>query len=111
MAMLSFPDKCVIARERNGYDEYDEPLAPEVIYDGECDYQPGGQTALSIVTKNAVVYLPKAVMVLEGDLVDVTTKLGRTLHGIATAPQDLESELMGDWTTEIEIKQGASDNG
>mgnify|MGYP001100968380 CR=1 FL=1 len=89
--MLSFPDKCVIARERNGYDEYDEPLAPEVIYDGECDYQPGGQTALSIVTKNVV---------------DVTTKLGRTLHGIATAPQDLESELMGDWTTEIEIKQG-----
>ena len=82
-----------------------------MIYSGECDYQPGGQTALSIVTKNAVVYLPKAVMVLEGDVVDVTTKLGRTLHGIATAPQDLESELMGDWTTEIEIKQGTSGNG
>lgn len=106
MTILSYPDRCVVTRERNGYDKYGEPIAPEEIYNGKCDFQPGGQTALSIVTKNAVVYLPRAVMVLEGDVVDVTTKLGRALHGIATAPQDLESELAGDCVTEFEIKQG-----
>lgn len=109
MSDLSYPDHCIITRERNGYDKYDEPLKPEVIYDDKCDYQPGGQTALSIVTKNAVIYLPRAVMVLEGDVVDVTSRLGRTLHGIVTAPKDLESELMGDCVTEFEIKQGTPD--
>lgn len=105
MSDLSYPDKCVITRSTGETDEWDN-LVSEEIYSGVCDFQPGGQTALSIVTKNAVIYLPRAVMVLEGDVVDVTSKLGRTLHGIATAPQNLESELMGDCVTEIEIKQG-----
>lgn len=113
MSMLSFPDKCVITREQNGYDEYDEPLAPEVIYDGECDYQPGEQTrGMIAVRTNDKVYIPGLIrtangdMISNGDKIEVVTESGRKRSGIIDEAEDNKSELMGDWVTEIEIKQG-----
>lgn len=106
MAMLSFRDKCTITRESGGYDEYDNPITPEVIYSGKCDFQPGGQTSQSIVTHNDVVYLPEAVMALKGDVISVVTILGRERYGRVKLANDLGLDITGDWITEIEIEQG-----
>lgn len=104
MSDLSYPDKCVITRNTGEVDEYDN-LMSEEIYNGACDFQPGGQTSLSVITHNDVVYLPKAVMVLENDNITVTTELGRKREGVVKIANDLGLGLTGDYVTEIEIKQ------
>lgn len=104
MSDLSYPDKCVVTRNTGEVDEYDN-LMSEEIYNGVCDFQPGGQTSLSVITHNDVVYLPKAVMVLENDNIAVTTKLGRKREGVVKIANDLGLDLTGDYVTEIEIKQ------
>ncbi len=104
MSDLSYRDHCWITRSTGEYDEWDNPLTEE-IYNGVCDFQPGGQTSLSIISHNDVVYLPKAVMVEENDKISVTTQLGRKREGIVKLTNDLGLDLTGDWVTEIEIKQ------
>lgn len=104
MSYLSYKDRCVISRPTGEVDKYDN-LITEVVYDGECDFQPGGQTALSIISHNDTVYLPKAVMVLENDSIVVTTQLGRVREGVVRIANDLGLDLTNDWVTEIEIKQ------
>lgn len=104
MSELSYPDKCVITRSTGEIDEYDNLVSAE-IYNGACDFQPGGQTSLSVITHNDVVYLPKAVMVLENDMISVTTALGRKREGIVKIANDLGIDLLGNYVTEIEIKQ------
>ena len=52
-----------------------------------------------------MVYLPKAVMVLENDNITVTTALGRKREGVVKLANDLGFDLTGDYVTEIEIKQ------
>lgn len=104
MSDLSYRDRCVITRPTGEVDEYDNFVCEE-IYSGECDFQPGGQTALSIITHNDVVYLPKHVMVYENDNIAVTTQLGRKREGVVRLANDLGLDLTGDWVTEIEIKQ------
>lgn len=105
MSDLSYKDHCVITRSGGEVDEYGELLKGEVIYNGVCDFQPGGQTALSIITHNDVVYLPTQVMVYENDNISVTTQTGRKREGIVQLANDLGLDLTGDWITEIEIKQ------
>lgn len=104
MSDLSYRDHCVITRSTGEVDEYDN-LVSEEIYNGECDFQPGGQTALSIITHNDVVYLPRQVMVYENDSIAVTTQTGRKREGVVKLANDLGLDLTGDWVTEIEIKQ------
>lgn len=104
MSYLSYRDHCVITRSTGEVDEYDN-LVSEEIYNGECDFQPGGQTALSIITHNDVVYLPRQVMVYENDSIAVTTQTGRKREGVVKLTNDLGLDLTGDWVTEIEIKQ------
>lgn len=104
MSYLSYRDHCIITRSMGEVDEYDN-LVSEEIYNGECDFQPGGQTALSIVTHNDVVYLPRQVMVYENDSIAVTTQTGRKREGVVKLANDLGLDLTGDWVTEIEIKQ------
>lgn len=110
MSELSYRDHCRITRSTGEYDAWDNPMLDE-IYDGVCDFQPGGQTSLSIISHNDVVYLPKAVMVMENDIIDVTTNLGRKRSGIVKLANDLGLDLTGDWITEIEIKQSTEKNG
>lgn len=105
MSDLSYKDHCVITRSSGEVNEYGELLNGEVIYSGVCDFQPGGQTALSIITHNDVVYLPTQVMVCENDNISVTTQTGRKREGIVQLANDLGLDLTGDWNTEIEIKQ------
>lgn len=104
MSFLDYPDRCVITRSSGEVDK-DDNLVSEVIYSGACDFQPGGQTALSIITHNDVVYLPKQVMVYENDNIAVTTQTGRKREGVVRLANDLGLNLTGDWVTEIEIKQ------
>lgn len=104
MSDLSYRDHCVITRSTGEVDEYDN-LVSEEVYNGECDFQPGGQTALSIITHNDVVYLPRQVMVYENDSIAVTTQTGRKREGVVKLANDLGLDLTGDWVTEIEIKQ------
>ena len=73
MSDLSYPDKCVITRSTGEVDEWDN-LVSEEIYSGVCDFQPGGQTSLSIITHNDVVYLPGQVMVKDNDEIFVTNR-------------------------------------
>lgn len=104
MSDLSYNDYCVITRSTGEIDSYDNLVTSE-IYSGKCDFQPGGQTSQSIITHNDVVYLPQAVMVMENDMIEVTTKLGRKRQGIVKLANDLGLDLTGDYVTEIEIKQ------
>lgn len=104
MSTLDYPDHCVVTRSTGEVDDYDNLMTKE-IYNGICDFQPGGQTSLSVITHNDVVYLPKAVMVLENDLISVTTALGRKREGVVKLANDLGLSLTGDYVTEIEIKQ------
>lgn len=104
MSDLSYRDHCIITRSTGEVDEYDN-LVSEEVYNGECDFQPGGQTALSIITHNDMVYLPRQVMVYENDSIAVTTQTGRKREGVVKLANDLGLDLTGDWVTEIEIKQ------
>lgn len=104
MSDLSYHDHCVITRSTGEVDEFDN-LVGEEIYSGVCDFQPGGQTALSIITHNDVVYLPRQVMVNENDNIVVTTQTGRKREGVVKLANDLGLDLTGDYVTEIEIKQ------
>ena len=104
MSYLSYPDKCIITRSIGETDEYDNLMFTE-IYNGACDFQSGGQTALSIVSHNDVVYLPKAVIVKSNDIIKVTTALGREREGIVRIANDLGLQSTGDYIIEIEIKQ------
>lgn len=104
MSDLSYPDKCVITRSTGEVDEYDN-LVSEEIYSGECDWQQGGQTSLSIITYNDVVYLPGHVMVKDNDKIHVRNRHGKEREGIVKLANDLDLDLTGDCVTEIEIKQ------
>lgn len=104
MSDLSYNDNCVIIRSNGEIDDYGNLVTSE-IYNGRCDFQPGGQTSQSIITHNDVVYLPQAVMVMENDIIEVVTKIGRKRKGIVKIANDLGLDLTGDYITEIEIKQ------
>ena len=104
MSELSYNDHCRITRATHEVDEWDNPIVTE-IYNDRCDFQPGGQTALSIITHNDVVYLPEKVMVLENDIIVVDTQYGRRREGIVKLANDLGLDILGDCITEIEIKQ------
>lgn len=104
MSDLSYPDKCVITRSTGETDEWDN-LVSEEIYSGVCDFQPGGQTSLSIITHNDVVYLPGQVMVKDNDEIFVTNRYGRQRKGVVKLANDLPLDLTDDCVTEIEIKQ------
>lgn len=104
MSDLSYKDHCVITRSTGEVGEYDQ-FVSEGVYNGVCDWQPGGQTSLSIITHNDVVYLPGQVMVRENDEISVTNRHGRQRDGVVKLANDLDLDLTGDCVTEIEIKQ------
>lgn len=115
MDLIAFKDKCIITRAKLNedgkpiYDEYDEPIV-ELIYTGNCCFQAGGQTSLSIVARNDQVYLPSNdVIIYAGDVIDVMTARGRKRHGVVNTARDIEMPLTHELLTKIEIKQGTGD--
>ncbi len=105
MSDLSYKDHCTITRMTHEVDKFDNPIGQKEIYNDRCDFQPGGQTSLSIVTSNDVVYLPKCVKVRPNDTIRVEPRLAEPREGVVKLANILELELTGDVVTEIEIKQ------
>ena len=106
MRLIAFEDKCVIKRNTNGYDEYDNPLQ-EVVYSGECCYQEGGYSnAQRMFVRNPILFLPDvSVLVDANDVVEVTTKFGRKLVAVVARPREIELPITRQRVTRLELKQ------
>lgn len=116
MELIHFDDRCEISRNVTDdggsiqLDVYDEPVDAEKIYSGICCYQAGGQTYQSVSVRNDVVYLPSnAVIIKEGDIVNVNTKRGRERKGIVKTVRDIELPLTHALYTKIELKQSTGE--
>lgn len=106
MRLIAFEDKCVIKRNTDGYDEYDNPLQ-EVVYEDKCCYQEGGYSnAQRMFVRNPILFLPEvSVMVDANDVVEITTKFGRKLTAIVARPREIELPITRQRVTRLELKQ------
>ena len=106
MKSIPFEDACVIKRNTDGYDEYDNPLQ-EVVYSGECCYQEGGYSnAQRMFVRNPILFLPDvSVLVDANDIVEVVTKFGRKLTAIVARPREMELPITHQRVTRLELKQ------
>jgi len=116
MELIHFDDYCEISRNVTDdggniqLDDFDEPIAAQKLYSGKCSYQAGGQTYQSVSVRNDAVYLPSnAVIVLEGDVVDVQTKRGRNRKGVVKTVRDIEMPLTSELYTKIELAQSTGE--
>ena len=112
MQFIEFRDHCVITRDTNGRDEWDNPLSPTTIYDGECNYQEGGTTYTRIfTTRTPTVFLPGIdVQVQINDAVVITTEFGREIRSVAKLVRDINLPWRtGVKVTKIELKQAQGD--
>jgi hypothetical protein len=106
MQYIQYNDTCVIKRLSAEKDEWDNETSYTEIYAGKCNYQKGGQTSLSIVTRNDVVYLPSNdVQINQDDIVDVTTNKGRKASGVVNVVRDIELPISHEQFTKLELKQ------
>jgi hypothetical protein len=86
-------------------DDLDNEIS-EVLYEGKCDYQEGGQTYRSVLTRNDVAYLPSNdVIIEENDIVEVVTPSGRVIRSVVEKVRDIIMEYSGEKLTKMELKQ------
>lgn len=112
MQFIDFRDRCVITRDNGGRDEWDNPIAPETIYTGECLYEEGGTSYSRIfTTRNPLVFLPEVdAQVRINDAVTVTTEFGREIKSIVKIVRDINMPWRtGVKVTRIELKQAQGD--
>lgn len=112
MKFIDFRDTCVITRDNGGRDEWDNPINPEVIYDGPCLYEEGGTSYTRIFTmRNPTLFLPDvSVQILINDAVSVTTEFGREIKSIVKIVRDVNMPWRtGVQVTRIELKQAQGD--
>jgi hypothetical protein len=103
MKLIKFEDSCKISRPSGKYDKWDNAIS-DVIYDGACNYQEGGQTSLSIVTRNDVVYLPSNdVEIKENDIVEGFSVKYREFKGVVKVARDIRMPLSRKEYTRIEL--------
>lgn len=108
MQFIDFRDSCVITRDNGGRDEWDNPLAPETIYSGECLYEEGGTGyARSIITRAPTIFIPGVdVQIRINDAVTVTTEFGREIKSVVKIVRDINMPWRtGVKVTRIELKQ------
>lgn len=104
MSDLSYNDRCVITRPTGEEDECNNPLLQD-IYNGECDFQPGGQQSGSIMIFTDKVYINGVVKARSNDLIDITPQYGIGRKGVIEYVNFLPLDITGDCETEISIKQ------
>lgn len=112
MRIVSFRDTCIIERANAGKDEWDNPLSPEVIYDGECLYQERGASYSRVFTsRNPTVFLPSVdVQVRINDGIKIKTEFGRDITSVVKNVRDINMPwAAGLQITEIELKQTQGD--
>lgn len=111
MRLIGFRDTCIIERG-GGKDEWDNPVDPEVIYDGKCLYEEAGTGySRSMITRNPTVYLPENdALVLINDSVRIVTEKGREIKSVARIVRDVNLPWQaGIKCTRIELKQAQGD--
>ena len=108
MQFIDFRDQCVITRDNGGKDEWDNPVNPETIYEGPCNYQEGGTSFSRIfTTRNPIIFLPGVdVQVRINDAVTITTEFEREIKSIVKIVRDINLPWRaGVKVTRIELKQ------
>lgn len=112
MQFIEFRDTCVITRDNGGRDEWDNPINPEVIYEGECLYEEAGTGySRSIITRNPTIYIPGvSVQVMINDAVSITTEFGREIKAVAKVVRDINMPWRTNVKiTKVELKQAQGD--
>lgn len=108
MKFIEFRDSCAITRDNGGRDEWDNPIDPEIIYDGSCLYEEGGSGfSRSIITRSPTIFLPSVdVQVNINDAVAITTEFGRNITSVVKSVRDINMPWRtGVQVTKIELKQ------
>lgn len=112
MQFIEFRDHCVITRDNGGKDEWDNKLAPEEIYDGECLYEEGGTSYTRIfTTRTPTLFIPGVdVQIRINDAVTIETEFGREIKSIVKIVRDINMPWRtGVKLTRIELKQAQGD--
>jgi len=112
MQFIEFRDQCVISRDNGGRDEWDNPINPEMVYDGPCLYEEGGTSYNRVfTTRNPTVFLPGVdVQVNINDAVSITTEFGREINSIVKVVRDINMPWRTNLkVTRIELKQAQGD--
>lgn len=107
MQLISFNDTCKISRKTGKKDEYGN-FIEDIIYEGPCVYQEGGQMVTAgMVTLNPVLYLPINDAIIEiNDSVEVNTESGRLIKSLAKVVRDVRMRAKKHLDiTRIELKQ------
>ena len=101
MQFIEFRDSCIITRDNGGRDEWDNPVAPEVIYDGPCLYEEGGTGySRSIISMSPTIFIPGVeVQVRINDAVTVTTEFGRVITSVTRIVRDINMP----WRTNVQL--------
>ena len=112
MKFIDFRDHCLITRDNGGRDEWDNPIDPETVYDGECLYEEGGTGySRSIITRAPTIFIPGVdVQVRINDAVTVTTEFDREIRSVVKIVRDINMPWRtGVKVTRIELKQAQGD--
>ena len=106
MRLIAFEDKCVIKRNTDGYDEYDNPLQ-KVVYEGKCHFQEGGHTnAQRMYMRNPILFIPEVPVLIDpNDTIEVLTNFGRKWYSIVNIPREMELPITRQRVTRLELKQ------
>jgi hypothetical protein len=105
MKYIKFVDKCKIERSTGQLDNLDREIT-NVIYDGECLYCVGGQTSLSVIVRDDIVFLPSNdVMIYENDIVSGIRQNGREFKAYVKVVRDIRLPLSGQEYTRLELRQ------
>ena len=101
MKFIEFRDHCVITRDNGERDEWDNPVNPEVIYDGPCLYEEGGTSYMRIfTTRNPTIFLPGVtVQVCINDGVLITTEFDREIKSVVKIVRDVNMP----WRTNVQV--------
>ena len=111
MKFIDFRDHCVIERETNREDEWNN-RARETIYDGECLYEEGGSSySRTFTTRTPTLFIPGVdVQVRINDHVKIETEYGREINSIVKIVRDINMPWRtGVKVTRIELKQAQGD--
>lgn len=112
MQFIEFRDHCTITRDNGGRNEWDNPINPEMIYDGPCLYEEGGTGfARSIITRSPTIFIPGVeVQVRINDAVKVVTEFDREIKSVVRIVRDINMPWRtGVQLTRIELKQAQGD--
>ena len=112
MEFIRYRDTCVITRDTGNRDEWDNPVNPITMYEGECLYEEGGTGySRSIITRAPTVFIPgNHSDITINDAITVNTEAGREIKGVVRIVRDINMDWRaGVECTRIELKQAQGD--